>query len=213
MRLSIAGFAVAAVAILAACGGSSASTSPTPQTSITATASTAPVPACTSLNLLAHFVAGDGTPGHQSLTFSVTNTLNACTLNGPPDINWYDEAGTVLNIPPSSPGPACADNVSDYTACIDGGTMVLPGMGDDLPAAAITGAEVVVRVDNDDLSSCAVKAEDAAFIGLDFNGEARDAQVQLPDAVPLLNCRPPVTVVGYGPVSGEVPTPQASAQS
>lgn len=200
MRLIlIAPVILASALALAACGGGSSS-SPTPTEAITPSPTPEPVP-CTESNLYAALVGSQDLGNSVYLTIGITNTLPVCTIEGAPTLNWYDAAGTKLEVPPAT-NVLCQPQAGDYSTCVFTGQATLPE-GAPTPAPDVNGQAVaIIGVAKD--ASCETPAVTAHFVGLQFPGIAIDAQVELPEDVSVSTCEGQVTLQGYGPL----PVPQ-----
>jgi hypothetical protein len=209
MRFVIAP-AIVVLLLLAACGGSSNS-SPTP--AVSPTPSPAPV-ACTAQNLYAAVVTSEPAQNSQFLTLGLGNTLDRCLLDTPPEINWYDAAGTKLNVMPAT-DIHCQPQAGDFSTCVYDGQYVLEA-GQPTPAANVSGQAIVfIRIANvETFAPCDTPNVTAHFVGLSFPGVTPDIQVELPADIEMQTCATQVTLQGYGPLAAGEPleseTPAAS---
>lgn len=185
--------------LLIACGGGGSDSSPTPSEGITASPTPAPVP-CTASNLYGALVSTDDVSGGPILTIGISNTLVNCSLSGPPTVNWYDTAGTKLDVPAAA-NVACQRDAGDYTTCVFANEVVLPGEGA-TPATNVNGQAVAVLGVRPDESCESVTAH---FVGLQFPNVDLDVQIELPTDLTVPTCEGRVNLYGYGPLVTPAP--------
>jgi hypothetical protein len=210
LRKLLAGAGIAAaVSLVVACGGSSSTSSTPSQTSATsasaAVATSPPATGATSCqsNQIYGALVSDNAAEPRVLTLGIGNTLSTCTLAGPPQIHWYDEAGESIDDSiqlPVTTNAACGTGATGFTTCVDTATVTLPG-GEPLPAANVSGPVIAVVsvTTNGECVDPAIAS--AHFIGLAFPGTTLDAQVELSQDVQFLRCVAQVALQGYGPSS------------
>jgi hypothetical protein len=191
--------AIVAAALLIACGGGGSDPSPTPTEGITASPTPAPVP-CTASNLYGALVSSEDANGTPILTIGISNTLTNCSLSGPPTVNWYDTAGTKLEVPAATKVD-CQRDAGDYTTCVFANEVVLPGEGA-TPAADVSGQAVAVVGVRPEATCEAVTAH---FIGLQFPDIDLDVQIELATDLTVPTCEGQVVVYGYGPLVTPAP--------
>lgn len=206
MRILIAP-AVLAALLFIACGGGSKS-SPTPVA--TPTQSPAPVP-CTADNLYAAVVsAGTIEDGHV-ITLGLGNTGNGCTLDGAPQVDWYDTAGQKLDVMPAT-NVICQPQAGDFSTCVYTGKALLEA-GKPTPAANVNGQAIVFITVGDvqTFAPCNTPNVTAHSVGLAFSGISPDVKVDLPADIEFQTCATQVTLQGFGPLAtGEEPAGSAA---
>jgi hypothetical protein len=198
---------VAILSIVVACGGSSSSSTTPSQTSASTTAAAVPTTppateaaACQTNQLYGALVSEAAATEPRVLTLGIGNTLGACTLAGPPQIHWYDEAGASIDesvpIPATTSAP-CKAGETAFTTCVDTDPITLPSDGT-LPAANVDGPMIVV-VSIFEIGACAdTPIGSAHFIGLTFPNSQFDVQIELSQDI-RLSCASQVALQGYGP--------------
>lgn len=202
IRIFIAG-AIAALVLLAACGGGSDSPTATLTPSTITPVPTQPPTSCRIENFVGALVSSEDAAGLKLLTLGVSNTADApCFVIRPPAITWYDTAGAELNMPlPTSVG--CEPAATDFTTCVELNALVFPAAGMP-PAAGVSGqvAAIVSIANVNTLLPCDAGGLLAHAIGLRFPPIKTPIKIELPEDIPLQTCAPQVAFQGYGLVAG-----------
>lgn len=211
MRL-FAAAVLAALLLLAACGDDdsdptpTATPEPTASEPIVSPGQLTPNPdACTADIMEGRLVGTEGAAGHVILTLEAENTERACTLEGPPELRWFDAAGTGLGVTYIA-ADDCESDETDYSVCIYPDAVGLDDPDANLPIGAIEKVRAVVSVTNVGAvpTPCASPLVQAAAVGLQFPGVPLDVRIPLDEPIQLQTCFNQVDMLGYGPVlSGE----------
>lgn len=197
-RILIASAIIVTIMLMACGGGGSSNSSPTAEPTPSPTPE--PVP-CTPSNLSAALVSADPASGGQLLTIGISNPLTNCTLSGSPTVNWYDAAGTKLEVPAAT-NVRCQPQAGDFSTCVFEGEVLLLG-GGATPAAGVSGQAIAV-IGVQPADACASPSETAHFVGLQFPGVSPDVRIELIEDVAVPTCGESISLQGFG----VLPTPQ-----
>jgi hypothetical protein len=199
MRLLLG--AIAMALLLVACGGDDSSdTTGTATGTATVTQDPAVSPgqqtpnrdACLREDLEAEVVSTERADDATLITIQLTNTERDCTLEGPPEVRWYDAQGAGTGVP-YTPAADCEEDETDYDECVYPDQISLPEDGGTVRA-------LVSVIDVGALIPCSSPTKQAAVVGLQFPGVSLDVQVDLDEPIEFQLCSAQVYLLGYGPV-------------